>query len=62
MHDLGARLKDGVELGAVFQDFPRPLEPCRHNESGTGTELPPIARPFSSTTRPRVRQQNSDSV
>ena len=45
MHDLGARLKDGVELGAVFEDFPRALEPCRHNESGTGTEFPSIALP-----------------
>src|ERR1044072_8820503 len=45
MHNLGASLKDGVELGAGFQDFPCAFEPCRDNESGTGTELPSIAPP-----------------
>ena len=45
MHDLGARLKDGVKLGAGFQDFPGAFESCRYKESGAGTELPSITLP-----------------
>ena len=44
MHDLGARLKDGVKLGAILDDFPGALEARWHYETGAGTELPAIAR------------------
>ncbi len=45
MHDLSARLKDGVKLGAILEDFPGAFEARWHHESGTGTEFPAIALP-----------------
>ncbi len=62
MHDLSARLKDGVKLGAILDDFPSALEACRHNETSPGTELPAIARQIlEHDAAALVRQQNSDS-
>src|SRR5678816_4281640 len=44
LQDLSARLKDGVKLGAILDDFPGPLEACWHYKTSPGTELPSIAR------------------
>src|SRR5688572_32129523 len=44
MHFLGARLKQCVELGAVFDDFPASFESGRHDEAFSRTEFPALTR------------------
>src|SRR3954452_17024283 len=44
-HLLSARLEDGVELGAVLEDFPGAFEPGRYDECLTGREFPALAVP-----------------
>src|SRR6187399_502917 len=44
LHDLSARLKYRVELGAIFEDFPCALEARRHYKTRPGTELPALPR------------------
>ena len=44
LHDLSARLKDGVKLGAILDDFPGALEARRHYKTSPRTKLPAIAR------------------
>ena len=40
MHPLSARLKDGVELGAMFDDLPGAVESRGHHKPLAATELP----------------------
>ena len=44
LHDLSARLENGVKLGAILDDFPGALEARRHYETSPGAKLPAIAR------------------
>src|SRR5688572_30145977 len=44
MHPLGACLKQGVELGAILDDFPGAFESSGDHEPLAGAEFPALSR------------------